>query len=44
VSPGYYDNASSTSTDDVEEVELAEPNAKSIDMGSAKRQKVSTLY
>ncbi|XP_012946818.2 uncharacterized protein LOC106014198 isoform X2 [Aplysia californica] len=38
VSPGYYDNATPPS-DDVEEVELADPASKSIDFQGSKRQK-----
>lgn len=38
VSPGYYDNAPPPS-EEVEEVELADPSAKSIDFQGSKRQK-----
>ncbi|CAG5117898.1 unnamed protein product [Candidula unifasciata] len=38
VSPGYYDNAPAPS-EEVEEVELADPSSKSIDFQGSKRQK-----
>lgn len=39
VSPGFYDNAT-PSSDEIDEVELADPSSKSIDFQGSKRQKV----